>query len=164
MYKSIRIWQSWWREGLHGLFPCPFSVFFSLMCFMEKMEKRGWVSISRWSYDHGFMNDELNIGVQAMLQTTRLLTDLLLHFTKCAFQSPLPVHHLQPLPDQYTLLDSDKWRRRKLVFPGTLSLQGERVWLEFTYQDYRNKRPFRGVTVWGFRSSWSSVFPVGSQR
>lgn len=98
------------------------------MYFMEMMEKRIRVRFSEWSDDYGFVNNEESIRIQTMLQIARFLIDLLLCFTKRAFQCPFPVHHLQPLPAQYTLLDSDKWRRRKPVFPGRLSLQEECDW------------------------------------
>lgn len=119
---------------------------------MRRMKERGWVRFSGDEY--GFVNEE-NIGVQTVLQTMRLLIELLLGFTRCVFPC-LPVYHLYPLPAQYALLDSDKWGRRKPVFPGTLFLVGKCVWLEFTCQDYRNKRYFQIVIVWGFRRSWSS--------
>lgn len=88
--------------------------------FMEKM-KEG-VRFSGWSDEYGFVNEE-NPGVQTV---TGLLIKLLLGFLRCVFPG-LPVHHLHPLAAQYTLLDSDKWGRRKPVFPGTLFLVGKCV-------------------------------------
>ena len=148
--QSVHICQSWWREGIHG------SSILSVICYLWYISWKRWegVRFSGWSNEYGFVNEE-NTGVQTVSQTMRLLIELLLSFMRYVFPC-LHVHHFHPLAAQYTLLDSDKWGRRKPVFPGTLFLVGMCVWLEFTCQDYRNKRYFQIVIVWIFRRSWSS--------
>lgn len=79
----------------------------------------------------------------------------LLH--QLCFSMSLPVHHLQPLPAQYTLLESDKWRREKKSFQAH-SLYRKDVcdWNSFV-KITETKDIFR-FNMWGFRR-WSSAFP-----
>lgn len=55
---------------------------FSSDVFHGEDEERVRGRLSRWSNDYGSMNDEENTGVQILVQTTRLLIELLLHFLK----------------------------------------------------------------------------------
>lgn len=99
----------------------PYSLLFAMSdIFHGEYEGEG-VRFSGWSDEYGFVNEE-NIGVQTTLQIMRFLIKLLPDFMRCVFPCLPPVRHLHPRPAEYTLLDSDKWGRRKSVFPGTLSL------------------------------------------
>lgn len=129
---------------------------FSSDVFHGEDEERVRGRLSRWSNDYGSMNDEENTGVQILVQTTRLLIELLLHFLKWAFQYPLPVCYRRPLSVQYALMDSDKWRGRKPVFPAH-ALYSRVCMTGIHLSRLQKQKDFQ--IFWDFGTSWRSVVP-----